>query len=181
MKYQFATISRTWDSTLDKNLKHDNLAKVRSQWTMKYRPWGHGSCIFLLVSLRYILIWNINLLPLIGHEILPWDKNLNLVSRNIWQNFQKLIRKSTHYPLSADQVSSPLFKYFFIYLADKFIKNAQICRDITPKKLNGICSKVNQVIYSSSPISCPSFKHVAQYQSRYLIHKISFWFFSNGA
>ena len=41
---------------------------------MKYRSWGHGSCIFLLVSQRYIFIWNFNLLPLIGLEILPWTK-----------------------------------------------------------------------------------------------------------
>ena len=37
LKYQFATISRTYDSTLDKNLNLDNLAKVRSQGTVKYR------------------------------------------------------------------------------------------------------------------------------------------------
>ena len=28
MKYQLATINRSWDSTLDKNLNLDNLAKV---------------------------------------------------------------------------------------------------------------------------------------------------------
>ena len=45
MKYQLATINRSWDSTLAKNLNLDNLAKVWSQWTMKYRSGGHGSCI----------------------------------------------------------------------------------------------------------------------------------------
>ena len=41
-------------------------------------PWNisHGSCIFLLVSQRYILIWNTNLLTVIGLEILPWTKKL---------------------------------------------------------------------------------------------------------
>ena len=66
MKYQRAT----------KTLNLDTLVKVQSQWTVKYRSWGHGSCIFLLVSQRYILIWNINLLPLICLEILPWTKIL---------------------------------------------------------------------------------------------------------
>ena len=37
IRYQFAAINRTWDSTLDKNLNLDILAKVQSQWTMKYR------------------------------------------------------------------------------------------------------------------------------------------------
>ena len=76
MKYQLATINTSWDSILDKNLNLDNLDKILSQWTVKYRSGGHGSCIFLLVLYRYILMWNINLLPLIGLEILPQPKIL---------------------------------------------------------------------------------------------------------
>ena len=72
MKYLFATINRSWESILDKNLKLDNLAKVQSQWTVKYRSWGHGSYIYSCWS----HIWNINLLPLIGIESLPWTKML---------------------------------------------------------------------------------------------------------
>ena len=50
MKCQLGTINRSLDSTLDKNLNLDNLAKVQRQWTMQYRSGGHGSCIFMLVS-----------------------------------------------------------------------------------------------------------------------------------
>ena len=50
IKYQLATINISSDSTLDKNVKLDNLVKVHSQWTMKYKSLGHGSCIFLLLS-----------------------------------------------------------------------------------------------------------------------------------
>ena len=56
IKYQLATINRSLDSTLDKNLNFYNLAKVLSQWTVKHRSGGHGSCIFLLLSYGYILI-----------------------------------------------------------------------------------------------------------------------------
>ena len=56
------------------------MAKVRSQLTVKYRSWGHISCVFLLASKRYILIKNINLLTLIGLQILPWTKNLTLLN-----------------------------------------------------------------------------------------------------
>ena len=75
VKYQLATISR--ESTDDKNINHGKSAKVWSQQTVKYRSGGHGSCLFL----RYTLIWNINLLPLIGLEIQPWTKILTLI---IW-------------------------------------------------------------------------------------------------
>ena len=34
---KLATINTSWDSTLDKNLNLDNLAKIRRQWTVKYR------------------------------------------------------------------------------------------------------------------------------------------------
>ena len=81
VKYQLATISRAQESTYDKILNHGKLAKVWSQQTVKYRTGGHGSCLFLLVSQRYILIWSINLLPLIGLETLPWTKTLTLI---IW-------------------------------------------------------------------------------------------------
>ena len=77
---QLATINRSWDSTLDKNLNLDNLAKVLNQWTVKYRSWDHGSCIFLLVSWRSILRWNINMLPLIDLAILPWTKILTWIT-----------------------------------------------------------------------------------------------------
>ena len=40
----------------------------------------------------------------------------------------------------------------------------------TPEKNDRICSKVNQVIYSSSPISWPSFKPLAQ-----IVFKIACW------
>ena len=44
MKYEFAIITSICIFTLDKYLTIDNLAKVRSQWAVKYRPKGHGSC-----------------------------------------------------------------------------------------------------------------------------------------
>ena len=37
IKYQLSNTKRTSDSTLDKTLDLANLAKVRSQWTGKYR------------------------------------------------------------------------------------------------------------------------------------------------
>ena len=76
MKYQLATTSRTWDSILDKNLNLDNLAKseVSGSWNIGHEVMALVySCWFYK---RYILIWNINLLPLIGLEILPWTKML---------------------------------------------------------------------------------------------------------
>ena len=74
VKYQFATISRAQESTYYKILNHGKSTKFGSQQTMKYRSGGHISCIFLLISLIYILKWNSNLLSLKGLEILPWTK-----------------------------------------------------------------------------------------------------------
>ena len=49
--------------------------KVWSLWTMNYRSWGHGSCIFLLVS--YTSSYEIST----GLETLPWTEILTLI---IW-------------------------------------------------------------------------------------------------
>ena len=59
----------------------------------------------------------------------------------------------------------------------KSLKCPNLQRAIIPENFDGICSKVNQVIYSSSPISLPSFKPIVQILSRYPADKISFWFF----
>ena len=57
--------------------------------------------------------------------------------------------------------SSAILNFQDILLTTLKCPNLQ--RAITPIKIDGICSKVNQVIYSSSPISWPSFKPLAKF------------------
>ena len=91
-------------------------------------------------------------------------------SGNIWWNFFKIL--SDNLIIISNQwtefQSHSLNIFRGILLRSLKCQNFQ--RAITPEKIDRIHSKINQIIYSSSSIKCPSFKPLAQ-----ILFEISCW------
>ena len=107
-----------------------------------YNIWLSFKCLSQIIFEKSCWkVWNGQFCK--GPSITPKKKKTEFV--------QKLIRKSTHHPLSAGQVSRPWLKYFQDSLLTS-LKCQSLQRALTPENFDGICSTENQIIYSWSPI-----------------------------
>ena len=95
---------------------------------------------------------------------------------NFFLNFNQVI-----YSLSPISWLSfkPLAQILFEISCWQILKSPNFQRAITPEKYGEVFLNFNQVTYSSSPISWPSFKPLAQILFEISCRKISFWLFQN--